>query len=260
MSVAEPQISIVFPVHQGAGFIAANIRETLATLTAAGASFELIVVCDGCTDGTAEQARSVDDARVVVHEYQANRGKGHAISSGVQLAHGRYVGWLDSDLDIHPSFIVTAAASFAAAPDLDAVIGSKRHSASVVDYPLSRRAASSCFQMLVWLLLRVDVRDTQVGAKLFRREMLETVMPLLLVKRYAFDLEVLAVGRQFGFDRVQEAPIRLDYGFTGTGINSDAIWRMFVDTLAIAYRTHIRHWYVRRYAAHERRRMDAANS
>ena len=63
------------------------------------------------------------------------------------------------------------------------------------------------------------MRDTQVGAKVFRREMLDTVAPLLLIKRYAFDLEVLAVGAEFGFDRIEEVPVSIDYRFTGSGIN-----------------------------------------
>jgi hypothetical protein len=85
---------------------------------------------------------------------------------------------------------------------------------------------------------------------------IDTVMPLLLIKRYAFDLEVLAVGAEFGFDRVDEVPVRLDYQFSGTGINANAVRHMFVDTLAIGYRIHLRHWYVRQYAALQRRRMD----
>ena len=102
------------------------------------------------------------------------------------------------------------------------------------------------------------MRDTQVGAKLFRREMLDTVVPLLLIKRYAYDLELLAVGAEFGFDRIEEVPVRLDYRFSGSGITNAAVRRMFMDTLAIAYRIHIRHWYVRRFAALQRQRTDAA--
>jgi hypothetical protein len=112
----------------------------------------------------------------------------------------------------------------------------------------------------VRLLFRVNVRDTQVGAKLFRREMLETVVPLLLIKQYAFDLEVLAVGAEFGFDRIEEMPVRISYKFTGTGVNKQAVQRMFVDTLAIAYRIHLRHWYVRRFAALQRERADASTA
>ncbi len=254
---AFPHLSLIVPVHQGAEFIEQSLEQMLADLSDLDAPFELIVVCDGCTDGTAERARRLFDPRIRVLEYAPNEGKGHAITVGAIEAQGRLIGWLDADLDIHPDVIVRAVRRFDEDEDIDAVVGSKRHPDSEVDYPLPRRFTSWCFQMLVRLLLRVDVRDTQVGAKVFRREMLETVMPLLLIKRYAFDVEVLAVGAEFGFDRVRETSIRLDYKFSGTGINSQAVWRMFVDTLAIAYRIHLRHWYVRRYAAHQRRRMDS---
>jgi hypothetical protein len=127
-----------------------------------------------------------------------------------------------------------------------------------VHYPLIRRLYSLGFQLLVRMLFRINVRDTQVGAKLFRREMLDTVVPLLLIKRYAYDLELLAVAAEFGFDRIEEMPVRLDYRFSGSGISNAAVRRMFVDTLAIAYRIHIRHWYVRRYATLQRARTDAA--
>ena len=56
------------------------------------------------------------------------------------------------------------------------------------------------------ILFRLDVRDTQVGLKVFRREVAEQVLPLLLVKRFAFDLELLAVSRALGFGRIARAP------------------------------------------------------
>ena len=83
------------------------------------------------------------------------------------------------------------------------------------------------------------------------------MVPLLLIKRYAYDLELLAVGAEFGFDRIEEIPVKLDYRFGEAGSAAPRYVRMFVDTLAIAYRIHLRHWYVRRHAALERQRTDA---
>lgn len=248
-----PFLSLVTPVYAGEAFIERNIRQMLHVLEQLGRPFEIIVVCDGSCDTTPALARAVADPRVHVLHYDENEGKGHAIVHGVMHARGRLVGWLDSDLDVAPDVIVDAARRFEEAP-VDAVIGSKRHPNSRVFYPWIRRVYSWGFQMLVRLLFRIKVRDTQVGAKLFRREMLDTVAPLLLIKRYAFDLEVLAVGAEFGFDRIEEVPIQLHYRFTGSGIGSAAVKRMFVDTLAIAYRIHIVHWYVRRFASLQRER------
>src|SRR5690606_13340381 len=88
--------------------------------------------------------------------------------------------------------------------------------------------------------------DTQVGMKVFRREVLDEVLPVVLVKRYAFDLEILAVARSFGFDRIAEAPVRLHYKFTGSGVNWRAIAQALWDTAAIFYRLRLLRFYERR--------------
>jgi glycosyltransferase involved in cell wall biosynthesis len=252
-----PHVSLVVPVFNGARHLDANLREIVTDLEALGSAFEVIVVCDGSTDDSAAVARAVGDERIIVLRYPENRGKGNAIVHGLANARGRLVGWLDSDLDIAPEAIVRAARRFEEKP-VDAVIGSKRHPDSKVSYPPIRRIYSAVFQLMVAMLFRVNVRDTQVGAKLFRREMIDTVAPLLLVKRHAFDLEVLAVGAEFGFDRIEEVPVELHYRFTGSSINWRAVRDMIQDTLAIAYRIHLRHWYVRRFASLQRHRMDQA--
>ena len=59
----------------------------------------------------------------------------------------------------------------------------------------------------------MNVRDTQTGLKLIRRDVLAAVLPRMLEKRYAFDLEFLVVARSLGFARVFEAPVRIDYRF-----------------------------------------------
>jgi glycosyltransferase involved in cell wall biosynthesis len=237
------------------------VRTIVAELEALGEPFEVVVVCDGDSDGSYAAAQRIVDPRVRPVAYEDNRGKGYALCFGFIESRGRLVGWLDADLDISPTVIVDAVRRFTDGADtVDAVVGSKRHAASDVSYPVQRRILSLGYQLLVKVLFRVDVRDTQVGAKVFRREMLDTVLPLLLIKRYAFDLEVLAVGAEFGFDRVEEVPVQLTYQFTGTGINSEAVRRMFQDTLAIGYRIHLRHWYVRQYAALQRERGDSGGT
>jgi glycosyltransferase involved in cell wall biosynthesis len=251
-----PLLTLILPTYNAAAYVVENVRHIVSTLEALGEPFEVIVVCDGSTDDTAGALAGVEDPRVLVLHYEHNQGKGHAICFGIAHARGRLVGWLDADLDIDADAIVTAVRRFQGA-EIDGVIGSKRHRDSQVDYPPLRRVLSWGFQRLTQLLVGVDVRDTQVGAKVFRREMLDVVVPLLLIKRYAFDLELLAVGVQFGFDRVEEMPIRLHYRFTGTTIDRQAVQRMFLDTFAIAYRIHLRHWYVRRFSAQQRMRTYA---
>jgi glycosyltransferase involved in cell wall biosynthesis len=249
--VSEPEIrlSLILPVYRGADWITDNLRTVTDCLARLDGGFELIVVCDGDNDHVSHEARSfaASDDRVRVFHYPQNQGKGFAVSFGVAQATGQLIGWLDADLDIDPEAILRQVACFDTG-EIDAAIGSKRHEDSSVDYPLTRRLYSFGYQLLVRSLFRLDVRDTQVGAKVFSREMLTTVNPLLLCKQHAFDLEVLAVGAEFGFDRVIEVPVQLAYRFSGTSINWRSVRNIMLDTLAIGYRLHFRHWYAKRFA------------
>jgi glycosyltransferase involved in cell wall biosynthesis len=259
MADQEPRLSLILPVHRGGAWVEENVRVVAAALDGLRDGFELIVVCDGDDDLASEAALRVaaGDVRVRVFRYFLNQGKGFALAFGVGQARGSLIGWLDADLDIDPDVILRAVQCFDEGP-IDAAIGSKRHEDSSVRYPLIRRVYSWGYQQLVRLLFGLDVRDTQVGAKVFRREMLTTVTPLLLVKRFAFDLEVLAVGADFGFDRVVEVPVELAYRFSGTSVNWRAVRNMLTDTLAIGYRLHLRHWYRRRFAELQRTRAACA--
>lgn len=97
------------------------------------------------------------------------------------------------------------------------------------------------------LLFHLEVRDTQVGLKLFRREVLAAVLPRIVVKRYAFDLELLVVAHHLGFTRVVEAPVRIGHRFSST-INRQAITSILRETAAIFYRKNVVRYYdVRHY-------------
>src|SRR5205823_10047608 len=130
--------------------------------------------------------------------------------------------------------------------ELDFAIGSKRHPESAVEYPRSRRIASWLYQQLNRLLFRLDVQDTQVGLKVFSRRVADEVVPLLLVKQFAFDLELLAVATALGYGRVREMPVRLEYRFTGSMLRSSTVVRALWDTFAIFYRLRILRTYQRK--------------
>ncbi len=236
-----PILSVVVPAYDQETAIAANLVTIHERIASIGVPFEMIVVSDGSRDATENVARAVDLPGTRVIGYPRNQGKGYAVRQGSGAARGEYVGWVDSDLDLDPAslgrFLTRARER-----RLDAVIGSKRHPDSTVEYPVHRRAYSAMYQMLARVLFGLDVRDTQVGLKLFRREVLEETLPVVLVKRYAFDLEVLSVANHFGYRRIEEAPVTLTYQFAGTGINWRSIAHALWDTAAVAYRFRIRYY------------------
>jgi glycosyltransferase involved in cell wall biosynthesis len=240
-----PLLSVVTPVYNGAGFIAENVDIIRSEFAASGVSYELIVVSDGSIDDTAERALAADHPEVRVFHYNRHVGKGYAVKLGLLAARGEYVGFIDSDLDLHPAEL-PAFLDAMERDALDAAIGSKRHPRSQVDYPTRRRVYSWLYQRLIRALFNLDVRDTQVGIKLFRRALVDAVVPHLLVKRYAFDLELLAVANASGFRRIEEQPVRLDHRFSESGLDPLAVAQALLDTAAIFYRLRILQYYRRR--------------
>jgi len=207
---------------------------------------EVIVVSDGSMDDTAErllEARA--DLRIRLIHYDRNLGKGYAVKLGALAARGEWIALVDADLDLDPAAI-PAYVDLARREGLDFAIGSKRHPDSVVYYPPSRRVASWCYQQLNRALFGLDVRDTQVGLKVFSRDVVQEVMPLLLVKQFAFDLELLAVATALGRGRIRELPVRLEYRYSGSSLGSMAVVRALVDTAAVFYRLRVLHTYQRK--------------
>jgi glycosyltransferase involved in cell wall biosynthesis len=232
------------PAYREGTRIFGNLNRLVRELDKLGVPYEVVVVSDGNTDATVAEARRVESPAVKVFHYPMNIGKGFALTCGVDQSVGELVTFIDADMELDPAniggFIELMESS-----GCDAVIGSKRHPDSQVAYPRSRRIQSAVYQLLVRALFNLNVRDTQTGLKLFRRQVLEESVPLLAIKRFAFDLELLVVASHLGYRNVCEAPIRLEYQFEST-VNLGSAWRVLWDTAAIFYRLRILRYYQRR--------------
>jgi len=235
------KLSVIVPAFREGPHIQQNLVRLLRELDVLGRTYEVIVVSDGNTDETAREAERVVSPYIKVIEYDRNMGKGYALRCGVAHSSGELVTFIDADMELDPRYIkgfIAVMESF----DCDAVVGSKRHPMSKVQYPLVRRFQSLMYQLLIRILFQVKVRDTQTGLKLFRRHVLEEVVPLLAIKRFAFDLELLVVARQLGYKKVMEAPVDLNYRFETTA-DLMATWHVLWDTAAIFYRLRFLRFY-----------------
>jgi len=240
VSVA-PTLSIIVPTYRGGSRIYANLLELDHALSLIGETYEIIVVSDGNADNTHDEARRLDEPHVRVFHYARNMGKGFALRYGIVRSRGDIITFIDGDGDIDPAQIAAYLHAMRES-GADVVVGSKRHRDSQVIYPPLRRLYSAAYQALLQMLFHLNVRDTQVGLKLFRREVLTAVLPRIVVKRYAFDLELLVVAHYLGFTHVVEAPVRIGQRFTST-INRRAIMSILWETAAIFYRKNVLHYY-----------------
>jgi glycosyltransferase involved in cell wall biosynthesis len=236
--MTQNDLSFVIPAYNEED----SIEVTLGTLEEAVKnnkfSYEIIVVNDGSKDKTLSKAIKYAgrNGHVKVVSYNSNQGKGHAVRMGFMQSNGEYVIFADGDMEIDLKLV---SRYVEALQNADIVIASKWHPRSVVEMPLVRRLCSHSFNMLVRLLTGVKLRDTQAGLKAIRKSAFMDIFLRLAVKRYAFDVELLAVANLYGL-KVVEMPVRLKMG---ASFRLREMWRMLIDLLGIAYRLRVRRYY-----------------
>jgi glycosyltransferase involved in cell wall biosynthesis len=239
-------LSVIVPVYKQESTIKKDLKSILKTLDQIRYPYELIAVIDGKSiDNSFKAAKTIIHPRLKVTGYSQNHGKGYAIRFGMAHTHGDYVAFIDSGMEIDPnglSMLIEHMEWYEA----DIVVGSKFHPASQVIYPFHRRVISFGAHLISLFLLRINLHDTQAGIKIFKQQVLNKILPRLLIKTFAFDLEMLAVAKHLGFTRIYEAPIKLNYDFSGTHLDSSFMKTVFLclkDALAVFYRLYIIHYY-----------------
>ncbi|MBI2018521.1 glycosyltransferase [Candidatus Daviesbacteria bacterium] len=242
-------VSVIVPAFKQEQTIVRDLKRIGEVLGKLRYPTELICVVDGKVDGTLNKTKmfAKKNPHIKVIGYDTNKGKGYAVRFGMAESKGDIVGFIDSGMDINPNGLAMLLEHFEWY-DADIIIGSKRHPVSKVDYPWQRKILSMGYQLLVFILFGLKVRDTQVGIKFFKREVLEKVLPRLLVKEYAFDVEILSVADYLGYKRIYEAPIDIKLGFGGTStVTSKAflkvVFAILKDTLAVFYRLKLLEYY-----------------
>lgn len=237
------RFSVIMPAYNEAKNLKANIEETVQVLDAWEPSYEIILIDDGSHDGTAEVMKELDQryGQVKIILIEVNQGKGQALRQGFDRCQGQYVFFLDSDLDLHPRQL-SVLFTIMQEQDVDVVIGSKRHPDSQLNYPIKRRLVSWGYFTLVRTLFGLPLRDTQTGIKLFKHDVLAKVFPKILVKKFAFDLELLVLAHRYQY-KIAEAPVTVDYHTKFGHIGISAIFNIWWDTMAVWYRLKLKRYY-----------------
>ncbi len=238
-------VSLIIPAYKQENTIQKDLLRAKKVMDETGYNYEIILVVDGELDKTFERAKKVSSSRIKVVGYPHNHGKGYAVRFGMANSKGDVIAFLDAGMDINPTGI-SILLDYFKWYNADVIVGSKLHPLSKVIYPWQRKVLSWGYRSLVKILFGLSLSDTQVGMKLFKRQVLEDVLPRLLVKRYAFDIEILAVANRLGYTKIYEAPIELTFS-NWSSITSGNFWnpilRMLWDTCAVFYRLRILRYY-----------------
>lgn len=244
MSISRGMLSVIMPAYNEEQCIYENLLSVCEYVSTFHPNYEILLVNDGSTDRTFDEAMRArkENFHIKVVTYHINRGKGGAIKEGIQKASGEYIAFLDADLDLSPVHLHQFMEALLD-EDADIVIGSKLHKDSRLNYPWNRKVMSYGYFVLLRILFRLKLKDTQTGVKLFRADAIKPIARELKTSGYAFDIEILARANKIGC-RILEMPVQLEYKRnTEHGIpriRIGDICSMFIDTLKIFWDIKIR--------------------
>ena len=206
--MASPSLLLLIPAYNEEGRIGPVLRNYAAFCAAHyPGPFEIVVVLNGCVDDTwgVVQKVAAEFPSIRALNFPEPIGKGGALIEGLKLAPTTdLIGYVDADgATAPPAFLELVAHC----QEIDCAIGSRWLPGSVLHQSQStqRRFFSRAFHAFVQLLFRMNIQDTQCGAKVMRREAVEKIYPALRIADVAFDINLLYSLKRNGFS-VREVP------------------------------------------------------
>lgn len=174
------KLSVVIPAHNEAGSIAACLRSTTEALSGAGIDYEIVVIDDTSTDGTSAVVESLGESDDRIHCYRSHysRGFGLTVRAGLDRFTGDAVAIMMADGSDDPADLVTYHRVLE--DGFDCAFGSRFAGGSrVIDYPRFKLILNRLVNWGIRVLFRHHYDDTTNAFKAYRREVIETVQPLL---------------------------------------------------------------------------------
>jgi len=204
------ELTVILPALNEEKRIGAALGRLGEYLGAKGWDYEIIVVDDGCTDGTAavvSQAAAADPRIRLISNGQ-NRGKGYSVKRAMLESSKALRLFTDADLPIPieeiEKFIPLTEQGFGV------LIGSRKvegHESDTRTSPL-RSMFSAVFNVIVQALVLRGIKDTQCGFKLFTARAAEEIFKRQRLDYFGFDVEILSIARLHGF-KIKEVGIKL---------------------------------------------------
>lgn len=234
------ELTVVVPFYNPGAALRPTVERLVRCLQDEQVAYEVLAVSDGSTDGSERTIMDLEGVRVIDH--RVNQGKGAALHLGFASARGSWIGFVDADGDINPEHLV-AYLRVAREGNHAGVYADKRHDASLSASSPFRKLVSLFYSTLVATLFMLGMRDTQTGCKVLRRDVLATLLPRMLERRFAFDLEFFVAAKAAGIRGFVGAPVRLEERVAGSTVTSKAILRTIRDTFTIYGRLHFTRQY-----------------
>jgi dolichol-phosphate mannosyltransferase len=178
--LSPPSLSVIVPSHEEASSIDAALRGIVGVLEDTDIDYEVIVIDDASPDDTADivRALSATNPRIRYHLSHNPRGFGFTVRAGLDVFRGDAVAIMMADGSDDPRDLLRY--HLLLQDGYDCAFGSRFiRGASVYDYPRFKLVLNRVVNWGIRLLFRHGFNDTTNAFKAYRREVIETVQPLL---------------------------------------------------------------------------------
>ncbi len=211
-------ISVIIPAYNEQNRIAKTLDALSSFMESNfnGDEYEILVVSDGSKDGTNDVVKNHGGKNVSLLSYEKNRGKGGAVKYGVENSSGDIIIFTDADLPYPPESIKKAVEIFEK-EKFDLILGSRVTSEQGKKYPWYRTIMSRAFSMLVDMVLKLHVPDTQCGFKCFKRSAADKIFKKSTLVGWGFDVELIFIAKKMGY-LIGRIPVSLSHENDGSKI------------------------------------------
>lgn len=198
-----PEFSFVIPAYNEEQRLPGSLRTIRKFLEKTERRAEVIVVVEKSEDQTLSSARRTASGwpacRVI--DNMIHRGKGFAVRTGMGVAKGDIIFYMDADLSTPVETTLTFLRHFEAHPEIDLLIGNRKHPQSQIVKRQSRlrQSMGETFNAVVQRIAIPSLRDTQCGFKAFRHPAAAEIFARQTLDGFSFDVEVLVLARSLGF-------------------------------------------------------------
>lgn len=175
-----------------------------------GYDWEIVIIEDSSPDGTYEVALKLQEVyganRIQILKRAGKLGLGSAYISGIEKANGEFVVIMDADMSHHPKFIAQFIKKQLEG-DYDIVTGTRyTQNGGVWGWGVERKLVSRVANYIADTALGLQVSDLTGSFRLYKKEVLKSLMSVCQSKGYVFQIEMIVRAREMGF-KIAEVPI-----------------------------------------------------
>ena len=223
-------LSVIIPAYNEEKRIIPVINNFLDSFS----DIEIIIVNNGSMDNTTNliNRNYKNNKRIKLLDFKEKLGKGGAIIEGMKIAKGEFMGFSDADQAVMPEDFKKLIKYL---KFYDCAVGSRRVKGADIKLKqsLKRRISSRIFNIIVNLIFNLKIKDTQCGAKVFRKNVIEKILPKLKIKDFAFDIDLLYNAKLLGY-KIKEVPVNWKHQ-EGSKFSLTNAPRMFLSLLRLRF-------------------------